>query len=142
MGGRIFTLEEVLNMESSVNKGAAVALAGALVGAIGCFGPWSDFWLSSSGMNGDGVLVLALLVIASILTGISLNKTKRGMLIGSGVLFSVAAVIGIVNLLDVVDYGLEWVGWGLWLAIIGSAIGAFGALAGIRNKTQNEQPAA
>ena len=89
---------------------------------VGAFGPWASlFGISKSGMDGDGVITLALAVIVGIF--LILNRVRGGN-VPLAVLFiagALALAISIIDVLDVRDKGVD-VGWGLWLTLAGSVV--------------------
>jgi 4-amino-4-deoxy-L-arabinose transferase-like glycosyltransferase len=89
---------------------------------IGAFGPWASlFGISKSGIDGDGVITLALAAIVGVI--LILNRV-RGSKVPLAVLFvagALALAIAIIDILDIRDKDVD-VGWGLWLTLLGSIV--------------------
>lgn len=114
----------------SDNRSLMLPLAAIALIVIGAFGPWVTVdglaEVNESGLESDGVITLALALIAGALLAIYRNRMTRGVKIGIGICAVLALVISIIDVLDVTGtevLGIEpSVGWGLWLTLVGSIL--------------------
>lgn len=133
-----------------VQLGVIITLIGAGVGAIGCLGPWATLGIfSKGGMDGDGGLLLAILVVTAILAAMWFGFKAHGLMLAAAVMAGLAVFIALINVYDVTSTSTEAfgsqikpsVGWGLWLAFLGSAAATFGAVFSVV-KTPSKAPVA
>jgi hypothetical protein len=134
-GGRKIEERDLPPMSRSA-KLAIWAVASASLMVVGALGPWAKAlggFVSVSGTDGDGTVVLiAGLVVVGIVA--LMRRKKRVWMVVVGLL---AAVIGaftsiydLANIKSVVDSssGMATVGWGLWLDAIASVSGVLALL--------------
>lgn len=99
-----------------------VELVAIVLLVIGAFGPWASlFGISKSGIDGDGVITLA---VAFIVSGFLLRARLRGATVPlAALLVGGLLVVGIsiIDILDISDKGVD-VGWGLWLTLVGGVV--------------------
>lgn len=117
-------------MPTEQNTPPRVPLIGIGLIVIGAIGPWVTVEglaeVNESGLESDGVITLALALIAAALLVARRNRMTRGVKIGVGVCGVLALIISIIDVLDVTGtevLGIEpSVGWGLWLTLVGSIV--------------------
>ena len=107
-----------------------VPLVGIALLVLGAIGPWVTVEdlpeVSESGLESDGVITLALALIAGALLLVYRNRPGKRAAIGAGICALLALVISIIDVSDVSGtsvLGIEpSVGWGLWLTLVGSIV--------------------
>lgn len=133
-----------------VQLGVIITIVGAAVGGIGCLGPWATLGIfSKGGMEGDGTLLLGLLIVAAILAAIWFSFKAHGLMIAAAAMAGLATLVALLNVADVSSTSTEAfgaqikpsIGWGLWLAFLGSAAATFGAVFSVV-KTPSKAPVA
>jgi hypothetical protein len=99
------------------------AIFGASLAAIGSVGPWGKLGgLSASGTEGgDGYIVIVCVAIGAALVWLGTVRGRRWPFVTAFVLAALAALVGVIDLGDVSDKGLD-VGWGLPLVLLGSVV--------------------
>jgi hypothetical protein len=110
------------------------AVAAAVLAVIGSIGPWGKLAsLSTSGTDGgDGYIVIVLLAIGVALLFLGAARGKAWPHVTALVLGALAALVGVIDLQDVNDKGLD-VGWGLYLVLLGSiAFAVLSLVLGVR----------
>ncbi len=108
---------------------AVVALVAMIVGSIG---PWitSSEGGSLNGTSRDGTVIIVIAVVALILVVVFASIGQRPMLWACSVLGVLATIICIADLADISNKSDAFktvgvsvsAGWGIWLALIGSAV--------------------
>ena len=111
--------EAALSFLSRLRTDQKIALAGAVVAAVGSFLPWATFLGTSiGGLQGDGVITLLLAIVAAGITTIepdAVEKWNSAIVGGCGVLI---VLVGLVSLTGAAAIGL-------FLTIIGGLVIAF-----------------
>jgi hypothetical protein len=112
-----------------------VALVGMVVGAVG---PWVTApGISATGTTGgrDGSVVLVAAVISAILVVLYATKrTRDGCLVAVVVIGIISTIICIADVADISNKSDEFpgvglsAGWGIYIALAGSAVAALAAL--------------
>jgi hypothetical protein len=107
-------------MTESLRRTLAAGYAAALVVVIGSLGPWASFGpFSASGTQGDGIVSLALAIVAAFMVWRWSGKPAMWKL----VIALIAAVLALATtgyeVVHVSNSDLT-VGWGLILALLGS----------------------
>jgi hypothetical protein len=99
------------------------AVAGGVLAVIGSAGPWGKLGsLSTSGTEGgDGYIVIVCVAIGIALLFLGTARAKAWPFVTSLVLGALATLVGVIDLSDVNDKGLD-VGWGLYLVLLGSIV--------------------
>lgn len=127
------------------SKTALASLVGTFAGLlvlIGSAGPWAKVWfITVSGLDGDGMLTVFIGLLAGILLtyrAVRANSSRWPAIIGL-VAFTACFAIGLYdqnNIQGLIDQSeaesnlvVAQVGWGLYLVIIGSIIGMLASLA-------------
>src|SRR5215213_4054249 len=85
------------------------AVGGAVLAAIGSFGPWGKLGpLSTSGTEGgDGYIVIVCVAIGAALLFLGTARGKAWPFITALVLGALATLVGVIDLSDVNDKGLD-----------------------------------
>jgi hypothetical protein len=124
----------------------AVASAGLMV--VGALGPWAKAlggFVSVSGTDGDGTVVLIAGLVVVGIVALMLRRKRLWMVVISllaAVIGAFTSIYDLANIKSVVDSssGMATVGWGLWLDAIASmsAVLALLVLAGAKPTVQND----
>ena len=125
-----------------MNKQRKAIIVGAALGVIACFLPWFSYGMGSiNGMNGIGVLVFILFILAGLLALAGDQKANvpskmwlpvlaAGVIniciIGYLIIRWESALSGVSNGSNAV-FGSFGLSFGIWFAIIGAIVIAYGA---------------
>jgi hypothetical protein len=130
---------------------AIVGLVAAGAMALGAIGPWVDaVFVTVGGLNGDGVIVLLLAVVAAAVLGFgATGKTKSfgwlgllaalcGLVACAVSVYDLSQILGAKTDLFGEDVRIGNPGWGLWLSAVasGALVLAGIALAGSKESTE------
>lgn len=110
-----------------------IILGAAAATIIGSLGPWltAPFGTTANGTEGDGLVLIVLALIVIAIAAVNFKRARRGTSIlaaGVALLLAVFGVGVLVYQLDnIADEPTMQIGWGLWLATIGSVSAFAGA---------------